>query len=38
MTGHPHLLTEKRLRNLPVFTKPFNMYDLLHKVREVIRE
>lgn len=38
ITGHPYLLAEKGLEHLPAFTKPFNMYDLLHKVREVISE
>jgi DNA-binding response OmpR family regulator len=38
ITGHPHILTEKGLGHLPAFTKPFNMYDLLHKVKEVIHE
>ena len=38
ITGHPYLLAEKGLEHLPSFTKPFNMYDLLHKVREVISE
>ena len=38
ITGHPYLLAEKGVGHLPAFTKPFNMYDLLHKVREVIPE
>ncbi len=38
ITGHPYLLAEKGLGHLPSFTKPFNMYDLLHKVREVMHE
>jgi DNA-binding response OmpR family regulator len=38
ITGHPDLLAAKGLGDLPAFTKPFNMYDLLHKVKEVIRE
>jgi len=38
ITGHPYLLAEKGLGHLPVFSKPFNMYDLLHKVREIINE
>jgi two-component system, OmpR family, response regulator len=38
ITGHPDLLAGNGLGDLPAFTKPFNMYDLLHKVREVIRE
>ena len=36
VTGHPYLLAEKGLGHLPSFTKPFNMYDLLHKIKEVI--
>jgi CheY-like chemotaxis protein len=36
MTGHPELLAKKGLEGLPCFTKPFNLYDLLHKVREMI--
>jgi DNA-binding response OmpR family regulator len=36
ITGHPDLLAEKGLGNLPCFTKPFNLYDLLHKVREIV--
>ena len=36
MTGHPYLLKEKGLGDIPCFTKPFNMYDLLHKVRELV--
>jgi DNA-binding response OmpR family regulator len=38
ITGHPYLLAQNGLGHLPSFTKPFNMYDLLHKVREVISE
>jgi DNA-binding response OmpR family regulator len=38
MTGHPYLLSEKDIGHLPAFTKPFNMYDLLHKVKEIMRE
>jgi DNA-binding response OmpR family regulator len=38
ITGHPYMLAEKGFGHLPAFTKPFNMYDLLHKIREVIRE
>jgi DNA-binding response OmpR family regulator len=38
ITGHPHRLTEKGFGHLPAFTKPFNMYDLLHKVKEIIHE
>jgi hypothetical protein len=36
ITGHPDLLADKPLKHLPAFTKPFNMYDLLHKVKEII--
>jgi DNA-binding NtrC family response regulator len=36
ITGHPYLLTDKGLGNLTCFTKPFNMYDLLHKVNEML--
>ena len=36
ITGHPYLLAEQGLAALPCFTKPFNMYDLLHKVKEIL--
>jgi DNA-binding response OmpR family regulator len=36
ITAHPELLDEKGLGHLPSFTKPFNLYDLLHKVRQVL--
>ena len=36
ITGHPDLLAEKGLGNLPCFTKPFNLYDLYHKVQELV--
>jgi DNA-binding NtrC family response regulator len=36
ITGHPDLLAEKGLGHFPAFSKPFNMYDLLRKVREII--
>ena len=36
ITGHPYLLTEKGLGDLTCFTKPFNMYDLLHKVKDML--
>jgi DNA-binding response OmpR family regulator len=36
ITAHPDLLAEKGLGHLPCFTKPFNLYDLLHKTREMI--
>jgi CheY-like chemotaxis protein len=37
ITAHPDLLETKGLGHLPCFTKPFNFYDLLHKVEEVLR-
>jgi DNA-binding response OmpR family regulator len=36
ITGHPYLVAENGLERLPCFRKPFNMYDLLHKVREML--
>jgi DNA-binding response OmpR family regulator len=36
ITGHPYLLAEKGLGSLPCFMKPFNMYDLLRKVKEML--
>jgi hypothetical protein len=30
------LIAEKGLENLPCFGKPFNMYDLLRKVKEIL--
>jgi DNA-binding NtrC family response regulator len=36
ITGHPELVNNKGLGHLPVFSKPFNMYDLLHKVEEML--
>jgi DNA-binding response OmpR family regulator len=36
ITGHPYLLTEKGLGGLTCFMKPFNMYDLLHKVKDML--
>lgn len=37
ITGHPRrLLAAKGLGNLPCLTKPFNMYDLLRKVKEIL--
>jgi DNA-binding response OmpR family regulator len=36
ITGHPYLLAEKGFGSLPCFMKPFNMYDLLHKVKEML--
>jgi two-component system response regulator (stage 0 sporulation protein F) len=38
ITGHPDLLDEKTLGHLPCFTKPFNLYDLLRKVKQVLRQ
>jgi DNA-binding response OmpR family regulator len=38
ITGHPDLLDEKSLGHLPCFTKPFNLYDLLRRVKEVLGE
>lgn len=36
ITGHPYLLAEKGLGGLTSFMKPFNMYDLLHKVKDTL--
>ncbi len=36
ITGHPDLLKEKGLGHLICFTKPFNMYDLLHTVATLL--
>ncbi|HEX5607548.1 MAG TPA: response regulator, partial [Candidatus Binatia bacterium] len=36
ITGHPYLLADKGLGHLTSFTKPFNMYDLLRKVNEML--
>lgn len=38
ITGHPYLLAEKGLGSLPCFMKPFNMYDLLHKIKDMLGE
>jgi DNA-binding response OmpR family regulator len=38
ITGHPDLLDEKGLGHLPCFTKPFNLYDLLRKVKQVLAQ
>ena len=38
ITGHPYLLADKGLEHLTCFMKPFNMYDLLHKVEEMLGE
>jgi DNA-binding NtrC family response regulator len=36
ITGHPYLLAEYGLGSLTCFMKPFNMYDLLHKVKDML--
>ena len=36
ITGHPDLVGEKGLGHLPCFTKPFNLYDLLRRVKQVL--
>jgi DNA-binding response OmpR family regulator len=38
ITAHPEALSATALRDLPYFTKPFNLYDLLHKTRELLGE
>jgi CheY-like chemotaxis protein len=38
ITGHPDLLDEKSLGHLPSFTKPFNLYDLLRRVKQMLGE
>jgi DNA-binding response OmpR family regulator len=38
ITGHPDLVAQRGLGHLPYFTKPFNMYDLLRVVKEIIGE
>jgi len=38
ITGHPDLFAQRGLGHLPYFTKPFNMYDLLRGVKEIIGE
>ncbi len=38
ITGHPDLLDEKGLGHLPCFTKPFNLYDLLRRVKQALDE
>jgi CheY-like chemotaxis protein len=38
ITGYPDALIERGLGDLPRFTKPFNLYDLLHKVRDLLPE
>jgi len=36
ITGHPELVDENGLGHLPCFTKPFNLYDLLRRVKQVL--
>ena len=36
ITGHPDLAAQKGFGHLPFFSKPFNMYDLLHRVKEIM--
>jgi DNA-binding response OmpR family regulator len=36
ITGHPDLVQEKGLGSMTCFMKPFNMYDLLHKVKDML--
>jgi CheY-like chemotaxis protein len=36
ITAHPDLLAQKGLGHFPCFTKPFNLYDVLRKVREMV--
>jgi len=36
ITGHPDSLKQKGLGHLTCFTKPFNMYDLLRKIGEML--
>ena len=38
ITGHPDSVAQRGLGHLPYFTKPFNMYDLLRMVKEIIGE
>jgi len=38
ITGHPDSVAQRGLGHLPYFTKPFNMYDLLRVVKEIIGE
>jgi DNA-binding response OmpR family regulator len=38
ITGHLDLVAQRGLGHLPYFTKPFNMYDLLRVVKEIIGE
>jgi DNA-binding response OmpR family regulator len=36
ITGHPDLVAQKGFGDLPYFSKPFNMYDLLRGVKEIM--
>ena len=36
ITGYPEALIDNGLGDLPRFAKPFNLYDLLHKARELL--
>lgn len=38
VTGYPDAVVEKGLGDVPRFTKPFNLYDLLHKVKDLLTE
>jgi two-component system, OmpR family, response regulator len=38
ITGHPDLLDEKGLGHFPCFTKPFNLYDLLRRVKQALSD
>lgn len=38
ITGHPDSAAQRGLGHLPYFTKPFNMYDMLRMVKEIIGE
>ena len=38
ITGHPDLLDEKGLGHFPCFTKPFNLYDLLRRVKQALND
>jgi CheY-like chemotaxis protein len=38
ITGHPDLLDEQGLGHLPCFTKPFNLYDLLRRVKQALND
>jgi DNA-binding response OmpR family regulator len=36
ITGYPQFIAPKWIGDVPYFTKPFNMYDLLHKIRNLL--